>query len=379
MAYKTSKDWTTDYGWEITSNALSAVVSGATAGASIGGGIGAVIGGAIGFGVELIQGITVGNKKKVNAYIDQAKGLRKDATINRNKFIVTAKDSINKTKSEFDTTYGKGMFDQYDAIFMNILGLSPSNSLNTLLSNMQMDKVSGEITSRLNGKVDSKLLSSALSISDINSEYLEYLKEQMRAQETEFGLEMQSLANQDKYAYEQYYRDMGNLRLQYAQQFEQDFLQARTSELQTASSLGDASLEQATSGIRQTGSGTTQTMMVQFQNDLSNVARASATKFQLKMMGYEFESNTQSLMLNSYNIRNTINKSSLSMIGGLINKYNQQNSANKDYYLGILDSELAIDELNKGIYEADNGRTGFFNKGNSKDHYYKQNMESYFG
>lgn len=378
MAYKTTKEWQNEYNLDL---GLS-ILKGATTGMSLGstmGPIGSAIGVVVGGTAGLLGSIFTGNKTAVNNFIDQEKLKRKDATTTRNSYIYRVQDEINKTKATFDTTYGAGLFNQYDSMFMQILDLQPSDSLNTLLSNMQMDKVSGEITTRINGKVGEKLLTSALSITDINTEYLEYLKEQLRAQDTSFGLEMQNLATQERMAMKQYLNDMDAIRLQYAQQFENTFMQTRAENVQAESNLGEASLAQATSGIRQEGSGLNQTTMVQFQNDIAKVARASALKYQMKMYGYELNTKTNSFVLDSHSLRNQIKSSTMTSLGKLIDSYNQQNASNKKYYEGIADAELAIDEYNKGIKEADEGRTGWFNSQNKKDHIYKETMESYFG
>lgn len=337
------------------------------------------VGGLIGFGLgALFGGLFSNNKAAVDKYQNEQRQYRKEATRERNQMIVASKLLISQTSSTFDSKYGKGMFDQYDDIFMNILGQPASPSLSDLFSNMNMDRVSGIINSRLAGKVSDDLLSSSLSVTDINEAYLEYLKEQLRAQSnTAFGMSMQTETAKDKYSWSTYYDQVAQQSLQYAQQFESMFTSHRQENISGQQAMGEASLAQATSGIRQEGSGTTLTAMQQFQNDLTSVAQASTLKMQMKMVGLDLENLGDNQIYNSYYIRQGMRQSTQQQLDSLVSAYNQYHGNATQYYIGMVDREGAVDQLNANIAEAEKGRKGWGNSDRGYNREYIEEMDYY--
>lgn len=200
----------------------------------------------------------------------------------------------------------------------------------------------------------------------------------MRAQDTTFGIQMQSASESERYAYNSYYQSVGQLNLQYAQQFESAFMQYRQENIEGEQAMGNASLSQATSGIRQEGSGTSLTSMQQFQNDLARVAQSSVLKMQMQMMGYDMQSATDSVIYNSYSTRQTIRQSTSTAMSQLINSYNTYHSDAGGAYTEIVDREQAVEELNKGIEESEKARTGINNHTDYSNLTHTEEMETYF-
>lgn len=379
--YKTSNDWTSSFiKKSMTSKASGWASAGMTLG-SFGGFGGAVIGAMAGWAIGSIVNVLMGNGEEIDEYQNTAMQARKETTRERNKYIYQAKNYINSTRSSFDSTYGNGMFDQYDDIFMQILGMEGSTSLADLLSNMQMDKVSGVINSKVSNLIGEDILTASLSVKglqNISNEYYNYIQEQLRAQDTTFGIQMQSASESERYAYNSYYQSVGQLNLQYAQQFESAFMQYRQENIEGEQAMGNASLSQATSGIRQEGSGTSLTSMQQFQNDLARVAQSSVLKKQMQMMGYDMQSATDSVIYNSYSTRQTIRQSTSTAMSQLINSYNTYHSDAGGAYTEIVDREQAVEELNKGIEESEKARTGINNHTDYSNLTHTEEMETYF-
>lgn len=365
---------------DIYLSSLSGTLAGAATGAAAGsaaGPMGALIGAAVGAIGGLIGGLW-GNKTEVNNFIDQVKTSRNAITRERNTNIIDIQKSIADTRSNFDSTYGKGMFDQYDSLFMEILGMKDKDSLSAILDSMQIDTVSGVINSRLSDKATEEMLTGSLSVSDINQEYLSYLQEQMRAQDTTFGIQMQSYAMEDSQAWSSYYKSVGQANLQYAQQFASTFLSYRAENVAGETAMGKATLNQAASGIRQQSSGTSLTTMQQFQNDLSKVAQASTVKYLLKSYGYAIDNATDNVIYQSYQRRQNIKASTSQQLSNLIAQYNAQNSENSKAYMEMVDEETAVDLANDMIADANANRSGISNWGNTRSGAEHETLDSVF-
>lgn len=365
---------------DIYLSTLSGTLSGAAAGADAGSAagpmgtlVGAVFGAVGGFAIGIW-----GNNYEVNNFIDQVKTSRNAITRERNTNIIDIQKSIADTRSNFDSTYGKGMFDQYDSLFMEILGMKYKDSLSVILDSMQIDTVSGVIKSRLSGKATEEMLTGSLSVSDINQEYLSYLKEQMRAQDTTFGIQMQSYALEDSQAWSSYYKSVGQASLQYAQQFASTFLNYRAENVEGETAMGKAALNQAASGIRQQGSGTSLTTMQQFQNDLSKVAQASMVKYLLKSYGYAIDNATDNVIYQSYQRRQNIKASTSQQLSNLIAQYNAQNSENSKAYMEMVDEEAAVDLANDMIKDANENRSGISTWWNNRKGDERETLDTVF-
>lgn len=374
----TASDWKDkEYSSSQTfSDIFSGFSSGLVAGAATGNGVAAFLGGLAGAFTGWIGSIfkRQSHNDQVAAAVEANKKTmmseRTGVTVDRNKAIRDARNFISNTKNSFDTTYGSGMFDQYDAIFMNILGQNPSDSLSTLLSNMQYDKVSGEINTRLAGKVSDTVLNATFSLSDINSEYLTYLQEQLRAQDTVFGEQMSIYSQEEANAYSNYYDDVYSMNLQFAQQFESAFFNQQSTNISQAMSLGSAEVSDATSGFRNTGDGSTQSSLQKFQQDLSDVAYSSTMKYMLAQYGINLKSANNNLMQTSYEIRNNIRLSTKQQLNNLVDAVNQTQQENIKSYDTVSGYEEDIDYMNEQI-EEDNK---YLDNGNGKE---TEEMDNY--
>ena len=340
------------------SSAFGGMLTGASAGASIGaafGGIGSVFGGIIGGIAGLFTGLFTQEQKKAEyrGYRDQALIDRMEMTEQRNDLILSAKQSINSFRTSFDTTYGEGMYDIYDDLFSRILDLpSGTKTVSDLLEGLSTDNISGVITTSVlgeNGLSEEALLGS-ISASDVNATYLQYMQETIRNSETAIGLQFQAQSYKETSYIRNYYDSIEQYNLQVAEQFNNAFLQQRANRISGETAMGEASTRQATSGIRQTGSGTNLTGIQQFQNDLSDAAYYSTLDYMIRQ--YEIQGNAanDNLIDRVYTIRNENAQITTQFTNDFfqsMNDYYHQLSNN--YYEGIKTAEETIEEQNEYI------------------------------
>ena len=343
--------------------AMSAVtmgISGAASGAAIGatfGGAGGPIGAGVGAAVGIIVGGIMGawqesENQKAQYYITLNE--RAAATANRNSNIRAAQALINRTRVSFDSVYGEGMYDEYDALFQAIFNL-PTNSngigtVSDLLESLSFDSKSGEITSSVEG-LSENALTGAMSIQDINAEYLNYMKQQIHTADTVLGLQFEANTARENQMISAYFDSVDQYNLQLAQQFDQAFLQYRTENIQNEMAEGEAALSQATSGLRQTGTGTNLTTMQQFQTDLANVAYAAALNYQVRAYELSMNAANTDLVNEIYQIRNENAVTTQQALVQSINQYLEFRDQLAEYHSAIHKDEQTIKELNKQAYD----------------------------
>lgn len=341
-------------------NAVAMGISGAASGAAIGATFGGA-GGPIGMGVGAAVGIIVGGimgawqeseNQKAQYYITLNE--RAAATANRNSNIRAAQSLINRTRVSFDSVYGEGMYDEYDALFQAIFNL-PTNSngigtVSDLLESLSFDSVSGVITSSVEG-ISENALTGSMSIQDINAEYLNYMKQQIHTADTVLGLQFEANTARENQMISAYFDSVDQYNLQLAQQFDQAFLQYRTENIQNEMAEGEAALSQATSGLRQTGTGTNLTTMQQFQTDLANVAYASALNYQIRAYELSMNAANTDLVNEIYQIRNENAVTTQQALVQSINQYLEFRDQLAEYHSAIHKDEQTIKELNKQAYD----------------------------
>lgn len=343
---------------------LSGITTGIATGSSIGGTIGSAFG-SIGTGVGSLAGGLIGGflglftgwaeketdtRNEIKTEREKFQNQMEAEQEYRNKLISDAKSVISKTRSSFDTTYGEGMFDQYDELFAKIFNLPEGSSTTSdILENLSYDRFSGEISSSVYGKTTEDALVGSMSINDISKTYLEYMGQQLANADTLFGMQMEYSTRQQNALIEDYYSTIESYMYEMSNQFRSLSSEMRTSDISGQTALGEAALSQATSGIRQEGQ--TLTTMQQFQNDLASVAYASSLNYMIKNIEMQGRNANRSLIGEINDIRSQESMSIREQLENMINSYNEYNQGLKDRYDAIKESEDTIKEYDKEIDE----------------------------
>lgn len=334
------------------------LVSGAAAGT-----LGALTwGGALGF-AGLIIGIGLGiysHNQAQDAKIEQYMIRREAATRDRNRAIRDFKRVYSATKTDFDTKYGSGLFDTLNLDFQKLIGITNDKALASVLTEMSYDNVSGKITTYLSDVITDaerdKFTSNTFNLQDFGKEYIRVLGENLRKADTEFGLQMQSLSEQEKSLIEDYQGAMAEARLQIANSFRDAFFNRQSQLISEHSTMGQASVAQATSGLRQTDSGANLTIQQEFQMDLSKVAYVSAMDYYIQQYTVSAENRTRQLMSNRYQIRNSIaqgTKAAQAAINSAIQQANENTIATMDT---VKSKEGEVDVYNEAISDANDSK-----------------------
>lgn len=326
------------------------------AGASIGsmfGGLGAGIGALIGGGIGIIVGLfTSGtdSKEELRQERDDYQIAKDQSQLNRNQLISTIQGQIKQTRNDIDLTYGEGTFDLYDQLFAEIFNLPEgSSTLNDIFENASLDKYYGQMSDKLSGSYDMSESVDYMTLSDINKGYQEYLASLVRGGDTQIGLTFKRRNMQEQMLIESYYDDIDSYRLQMAQSFKDTFLTRVEEQAQGEMALGEASVAQAVSGIRQQGSGTNLTMQQQFQNDLASIAYASSLDYAVTMYQLYMETQNKSLTASVEDIRLQNSMDVKTAISSILNSINAQNQNNYNAMIGVIDSEKTYTEAKEGI------------------------------
>lgn len=336
------------------------LVSGFTTGASIGGSIGgalgipgALIGGFIGGFIGGMIGIVKGDERK-KEYRNQRELLmndRMEATVNRNYLIQDAQRSISSFRQSFDSTYGEGMYDTYGELFGNIFNMSAEQmDVSSLLESLSIDTLSGDITTAVGGKLSEAALTGTLSAEDINAAYLEYMQEQIRSANTVIGMQFEAQSYRENSLVRDYYDSIDQYNMQVAQQFYNSFLQQREANISLEMAMGEASAQQANSGIRQIGGGAGSTEMQKFQKDLSDAAYYATLDYAIRSYQMQGESANNNLIDQIYGIRNENAIMTEQFTNDYFNSMNQYyGELINSFYRPIEDYEGSIEEINDEI------------------------------
>ena len=341
------------YGWTVGKSIASNTLSWASVGASVGSvfpGLGTAIGAAVGAGLGLIFGGLFGDadaKQQLREISDSLKNDRMEATSNRNDTIIAARRMINNTRNSFDATYGTGMYDEYDELFQTIFNLpAGTQTVSDLLESLSTDTISGKITSSVFGKLSTDSLTESLSLQDINAGYLEYMKQQIHTADTVLGMQFAYNTERENMMIDSYLNSVEEYNLQLAQQFDTAFLQRRMERVNEEMAMGEASTAQASSGMRQTGTGTNLTTIQQYQNDLADVAYSSMLSYALRGYQLQGERTNADLLAEVYSIRKQNAMTTQEALNSSIDSYNQAREDQLAAADTIEDLEGAINEMN---------------------------------
>ena len=341
----------------LAGDVMKSTASYASVGTSIGsmfGGVGAGIGAAVGGVVGLVTSWIFGHEQQRENdrnTRNQLINARDEEQNNRNIAIKNAKETIDLTRSNIDNTYGTGTFADFNALFSSVFNMPEgSSSLMQFLNSMDYDTVGGTINT---SSVDANVVEGgAMSLSDIKGNYLEYFRQQLGAADTAFGIQMRQYDAQAMNLVNSYEQSIDSMQLQTAQSFANAFLNRQAEQIQGEQSMGQASLQQATSGLRQTaGSGQVLTNMQKFQNDLADIAYASLLDYSVKSYEASAKNTMSDMQYQMYSIRASKNQSIQSALASAINSYNQANSSSKTSKKSIDDSEEFVTETNEEIID----------------------------
>ena len=351
IAVQRGSIWTSNiFGQAATWASVGASVSGPLAG--LGAALGAVAGALFGLVTGGLQDAQL--KEQYRGQRDQFIIDRMEAAEQRNDMILQAQSEISAFRTSFDSTYGEGMYDTYNDLFTSILNLpSGTKTVSDLLETLSLDNVSGKIESSLLGEdaLSSDMLTASISASDVNSTYLQFMQEQIRSSETVIGMQFAAQSYRENSYVRDYFDSMDQYNLQLAEQFSNAFLQQRMNRLSGQSAMGEASTAQATSGIRQTGSGTNLTTIQQFQNDLSDAAYYSTMDYYIRAYQMEGQGAANNLIDQVYGIRNENAQMTIQFTNDFFNQMNSAFNNLEQYYSGIQDKEEEINQYTENINE----------------------------
>ena len=360
-----------------TNSMISTGLSWATTGASIGGGLLSGWGGLIGGIAGLLGGMWFGwesgknqARQEIRDLATEAQNDRMEATDIRNQNIQDAQRFISRTRDKFDTTYGAGMYDQYDELFQTIFNLpAGTQTVSDLLESLSTDSISGSITTSADSSLIGSSISDTLSLSDINAGYLDYMRQQIHTADTILGMRFRYNTERENQMIDSYLDSVEQYNLQLAQQFDSAFLQRRMEQASEAMAMGETAVAQANSGFRQTGSGTNLTAIQQFQNDMAEVAYSSMVSYQLRGYQLSMERSNTELVNEVYSIRTENAMTTQEALEGSIEGYNAAMDEAWKYQGAIDEGEEEIEEYNTNLdemYEA---------LGDKSDHRQKMDVE----
>lgn len=358
MSFETSKTYNKYY--EDTKKTRSKSITSANAqfnttmsgaGATIGGlfgGVGSAVGGAIGLVGDLISwGVRSGQAKK-DARDRLEESLKTYETSfnqsmqNRQDYINKSNLLVNMTKSNFDSTFGSGTYSMFGDLFSNVLG---SGSLEDMISQLAANsgiENAGSMDMLLEYMSDdtkNKLLTSAISIDDVNSAYYDFLSEKFGMSDTQYGYQMRTLSNQEQYLNEQNRQQMEGIRDQYVAQLANAYNEQRGQNMQGAEALGSAESEAGSSGIRQTGGGNNRVLLQKYETMLAAAMYATSVNYALTQYENQLKTTQSGYLQQAYSLRNSINATKQQQVANFISQGNQQKSNQYDIYYKIRDAE----------------------------------------
>lgn len=280
-------------------------VTGASVGAILGptsAAIGALLGGAAG----LIFGDWSGNEEKkaikekfygdIQTNVATNKENARLTQKERNNLITQSQYFVNSSKSNFISTYGRDSFNMLEATITSLLDMNSSTAgiqkASELLGGLQRDSIIGQIETRLmnqdylvdengnratGGLVQSQveaLNSVYIDVSDLGSQYVQYLYDSILTSDTEIGDQAKALSDNERMQIEQLDDNMKSLALSNQQKFAELFLNQRSSNVSNAQNLGEVEADSGASGIKASKSSRTSVNATKLGQDISNASYA---------------------------------------------------------------------------------------------------------
>lgn len=281
--------------------------SGAVAGASIGAafgeeGVGAIVGllggGFWGLfsGLEQEEAIREKFYGQIESNVAANTEKARQTQYDRNNLITQSQYFVNSSKANFISTYGKDSFNMLEATITSLLDMNGSTAgiqkASELLGGLQRDTIIGQIETRLMNQdylVDENgeratggleqsqveaLNSVYIDVSDLGSQYVQYLYDSIFNADTEIGDTAKALSDDERMKIEQLDDDMKSLALSNQQKFAELFLNQRSSNVSNAQNLGEVEADSGASGIRASKSSRTSVNATKLGQDISNASYA---------------------------------------------------------------------------------------------------------
>lgn len=345
-------------------------------GASIGGGAGGVgaifgaVAGLIGGGFyEVLGDHGKYNSAQLEAYnnINSLITTNINETVksqqNRNNAIVSADYLINSTRSNFESTYGKGAFNMLESTIQSLLDMDQSTAgqmkMSSLIGGLTQDEIIGQIETRLmntdllaqplkdengeilkddkgntlygeatGGRIDrdaiNALNSAYIDISSLGNEYVQFLYDKIINSDTEIGDTAKQLSNSEAQSIAQLDQNISELALNNQQKFAELFLNQRSSNISNAQNLGETQASAGASGIRASKASRTSANAQRLQADIANASYGIMLNSYKKSLKADIESNKLSRAQVYYSYRqqmNSLKRQITSSINQSINSY----------------------------------------------------------
>ncbi len=368
----------------------SGLGTGAVAGAGVGalfGPVGAAIGALIGGAAGQIFGGWSGNEEKkaikekfygdIQTNVATNKETARKTQYERNDLITKSQYFVNSSKSNFISTYGRDSFNMLEATITSLLDMNSSTAgiqkASELLGGLQRDSIIGQIETRLmnqdylvdeNGKRATggleqsqveALNSIYIDVSDLGSQYVQYLYDSILTSDTEIGDKAKALSDNERMEIEQLDDNMKSLALSNQQKFAELFLNQRSSNVSNAQNLGEVEADSGASGIKASKSSRTSVNATKLGQDISNASyaillesyqkqlEASIQSGNLSREQVYFSSRQQMAMLNRQ-IKNSVNQSINAYVHGSAEYIKNIGKAESDTdtYISTMEADKAF-------------------------------------
>jgi len=298
-----------------TSYASTGASIGSGIGTAAGGGVGAAIGGILGalggwltgyFAGELDPINTAKNKvySQIRLQNQEYYNSALSTQTNRNEVITQAQYYVNKTRGNFEQTYGKESFSMLESTISALLNMSstPDGNLrmSELLGGLKTDTIVGDIKTRLystdlqdvkydddgkeisrtnlGGQIDEgklqEISSQYLNLESLGKYYITSLYESIVKSDTSIGDSARQLSESEKYASEQLELNLESTMANNANKFAELFLNMRSQNISNAQKMGSSEAESGASGIKASRSSRTNNQLTKLNQDIANASYA---------------------------------------------------------------------------------------------------------
>lgn len=277
----------------------------------------------------------------VDAAISNAKISYEGFSRNISNYRTQAMHLVNTTRSNFDATFGANSYDMFDSLFNSAIETGSIDSLiQALQTNSDIEQAGtvNTLLEHMSAEQREKLLTSNMSINDINDSYYNYLSEFFGQQNTQYGYQMQQMSQREAYLDEQNRAAMANVQQQYAQQISSMVEEQRQKNRSIAESMGSTSAEAGSSGIRR-NKATNAEILQKYETMLDAVAYTSALNYVLKQYENNLKTTQSGYLYQAYEIRNSMSQSTQSMIANYVAQGNQKQNSQIDFVYKIEDAE----------------------------------------
>ena len=321
---------------------------------SIWGGVGTGVGALIGGGLGVLIGLFEQGNYNEN-YLSEIANLNNDIATytstaassqkNRNSLINNVDYYINQSTSSFTSTYGKNAFTMLESTIQSILDMDKTTSgqkkLSELLGGLKQDTIIGDIETRLlntdlkddkgnavTGRIDYNTLlnmnTKYLDISSLGQMYVESLYNAVFNSDTEIGDAAKQISDEQEYALAESDEQFASIVISNQEKFAELFLNARSSNISNAESIGETEAASGSSGIKASKASRTNANATKLKADISNASYAIMLKSYKQSVKASIDSGNLSRSKAYYSTQqqiNTLKRQLKTSIGESINNY----------------------------------------------------------